>query len=63
MKSMGLTDRALCEQVGCTRAAITKLRLGFTRPSMDMAKKLSEHTGLSLDKLAEIKVTKRKENV
>jgi transcriptional regulator with XRE-family HTH domain len=59
MKGLEITDQALADKVGCTRAAITKLRLGYMRPSLDMARRLSEATGLSMDKLSEIRATKR----
>lgn len=62
MEILALKDRDLANKVGCTRVAITKMRLGYTRPSMGMAKKLSEHTGLSLERLAEMKVTKGKKD-
>ena len=59
MKSMEITDLALAEKVKCSRIAITKIRLGYSRPSLDMARRLSEATGLSMDKLSEIRATKR----
>ena len=59
MKSMEITDLALAEKVKCSRIAITKIRLGYSRPSLDMARRLSEATGLSMDKISEIRATKR----
>lgn len=44
MKKAGLTDEALAHQVGRDRSTITKLRLGQTRPSLDLAIKIAEIT-------------------
>lgn len=46
MKDRGLTDQTLADKVGLSRPSITKIRLGYRQPSIGVAAKLEEATGI-----------------
>jgi len=52
--TMRITDAELAFRVGCTRSTITRIRLGISRPSLALAKRLGEHTGLAVERFDEI---------
>lgn len=49
---LGLTQDELAKEVGCTRSTIAHYENGHIQPSLDMAKKLANRFGISLDVLA-----------
>jgi transcriptional regulator with XRE-family HTH domain len=46
MKDRGLTDETLAAKVGVSRVFITRIRNGKRKPSINVAAKLEEHTGI-----------------
>ena len=53
MRNRGLTDGTLAEQVGVSRVFITRIRNGIRRPSLAVAAKIEEATGVRPAALAE----------
>lgn len=50
-KNAGLTQQALADAIGVSRAAVANWETGFSRPEVENAKALGKALGLTLDEI------------
>jgi transcriptional regulator with XRE-family HTH domain len=51
MAEKNIKDAPLAKEVGCDRSMITKIRLNQATPSLPLAVKISQYTGVPIEKL------------
>lgn len=61
MVEKNIKDAPLAREVGCDRSMITKIRLNQATPSLPLAVRISQYTGVPIEKLIKSKETEAAE--